>query len=96
VRNSGGGIADKSYQGRDMVTPRKRLPGGELSKGDKENNAVISAGAVALAGGKTRLITGDTCLDSMGELGEDRRELSFWVDIDTWFVVAAPETSHVR
>jgi hypothetical protein len=43
VRNSGGGIADKGYQGRDMVTPRKTPPGGDLSKGDKENNAVISA-----------------------------------------------------
>ena len=43
VRNSGGGNADKGYQGRDMVTPRKRPPGGALSKGDKENNAVISA-----------------------------------------------------
>ena len=43
VRNSGGGIADKGYQGRDMVTPRKRPPGGELSKEDKENNAVVSA-----------------------------------------------------
>jgi hypothetical protein len=33
VRNSGGGIADKGYQGRDMVTPRKTPPGGDLSKG---------------------------------------------------------------
>jgi hypothetical protein len=38
-----------------------------------------------------RLITGDTCLDGVGELGEGRRELSFRVDIDTEFVVAAPE-----
>jgi len=43
VRNSGGGIGDKGYQGRGMVTPRKTPPGGELSKGDKKNNAVISA-----------------------------------------------------
>lgn len=43
VRSSGGGIADKGYQGRDMVTPRKTPRGGELSKGDKESNAVISA-----------------------------------------------------
>jgi len=42
VRNSGGGIGDKGYQGRGMVTPRKTPPGGELSKGDKEDNAVIS------------------------------------------------------
>ncbi len=42
VRNSGGGIADKGYQGCGMVTPRKTPPGGELSKGDKKNNAAIS------------------------------------------------------
>ncbi|MCA1705788.1 MAG: transposase [Actinobacteria bacterium] len=44
VRNSGGGIGDKGYQGcDDVVTPRKTPPGGELSKGDKKNNAVISS-----------------------------------------------------
>ena len=43
VRNSGGGLGDKGYQGCDLITPRKTPPGGELSKGDKENNAVISA-----------------------------------------------------
>jgi hypothetical protein len=42
VRASGGGIADKGYQGCGMVTPRKTPPGGELSIGDKKNNAVIS------------------------------------------------------
>src|SRR5215207_3097634 len=42
VRNSGGGIADKGYQGRGMVTPRKKPPGGALSIGDKKNNSVIS------------------------------------------------------
>jgi transposase len=42
VRNSGGGIADKGYQGCGIVTPRKTPPGGELSIGDKKNNAVIS------------------------------------------------------
>ena len=42
VRNSGGGIADKGYQGCGMVTPRKTPPGGELSIGDKKNNVVIS------------------------------------------------------
>jgi len=42
VRNSGGGIGDKGYQGCGMVTPRKTPPGGELSIGDKKNNAVIS------------------------------------------------------
>jgi hypothetical protein len=44
VRHSGGGIGDKGYQGCDgVVTPRKTPPGGELSIGDKKNNAVISA-----------------------------------------------------
>lgn len=43
VANSGGGIADKGYQGRDMVTPRKTPRGGELSKTDKESNTEISA-----------------------------------------------------
>ena len=42
VRNSGGGIADKGYQGRGMVTPRKTPPGGALSIGDKKNNSIIS------------------------------------------------------
>jgi hypothetical protein len=42
VAASGGGIADKGYQGCGMVTPRKKPPGGELSTGDKKNNAVIS------------------------------------------------------
>jgi hypothetical protein len=43
IRNSGGGIGDKGYQGCGIVTPRKTPPGGELSRGDKANNAVISA-----------------------------------------------------
>jgi hypothetical protein len=43
TRNSGGGIGDKGYQGCGLITPRKTPPGGELSRGDKENNAVISA-----------------------------------------------------
>ena len=42
VQESGGGIADKGYQGCGMVTPRKTPPGGKLSKGDERNNAVIS------------------------------------------------------
>lgn len=42
VKASGGGIADKGYQGCGMVTPRKKPKGGELGKGDKESNAVIS------------------------------------------------------
>lgn len=50
VRNSGGAIADKGYQGCDqecpectVATPRKTPRGGELSKRDKESNAAISA-----------------------------------------------------
>lgn len=43
VEKSGGGIADKGYQGCPVITPRKKPPGGELSKGDQANNAVISA-----------------------------------------------------
>ena len=42
VEKSGGGIADKGYQGCGIVTPSKTPPGGGLSKGDKANNAVIS------------------------------------------------------
>ena len=41
IRHSGGGIG--GYQGCDIVTPRKTPPGGELSKVDKADNAVISA-----------------------------------------------------
>lgn len=50
VRNSGGAIADKAYQGCDqecpectVATPRKTPRGGELSKSDKASNAAISA-----------------------------------------------------
>ena len=44
VRHSSGGIGDKGYQGCEgVVTPRKTPPGGELSKGDKKNNATISS-----------------------------------------------------
>jgi DDE superfamily endonuclease len=44
VEHSSGGIGDKGYQGcQGMVTPRKKPPGGELSKKDNESNADISA-----------------------------------------------------
>ena len=43
VQSSGGGIGDKGYQGTGLVTPRKKPKGGELSKGDKKNNAHVSA-----------------------------------------------------
>jgi len=42
VASSSGGFADKGYQGTGMVTPRKKSKLKGLSKGDKENNAVIS------------------------------------------------------
>lgn len=44
VKNSGGGIGDKGYQGcSGLATPRKTPKGGELSKMDKKCNAEISA-----------------------------------------------------
>jgi transposase len=44
VEHSGGGIGDKGYQGcPGMTTPRKKPPGGELSKTDNKSNAEISA-----------------------------------------------------
>lgn len=44
VKNSGGGIGDKGYQGcAGMATPRKTPRGGELSKMDKKCNAELSA-----------------------------------------------------
>lgn len=42
IRHSGGGIADKGYEGRGYATPRKKPKGGELSVGDKRENANIS------------------------------------------------------
>ena len=43
VEHSGGGIGDKGYQGcPGMITPRKKPPGGELSKTDNKSNADIS------------------------------------------------------
>lgn len=44
IENSGGAIGDKGYQGcPNVATPRKTPPGGELSRGDKENNNLISS-----------------------------------------------------
>jgi len=43
VRNSGGGIADKGYQGCGIVTPRKKPQGGELVPWEKEFNADVSS-----------------------------------------------------
>ncbi|MGH4026614.1 MAG: transposase family protein [Pseudonocardiaceae bacterium] len=44
VQHSGGGLGDKGYQGCEgVISPRKTPRGGELSVGDKKNNAVISS-----------------------------------------------------
>lgn len=43
VRNSGGGIGDRGYQGTELATPRKKPKGQELSKRDINNNAALSA-----------------------------------------------------
>ena len=43
VDKSGGGIADKGYQGTGMVTPKKKPRGGELADSDKEYNAQVSS-----------------------------------------------------
>jgi hypothetical protein len=43
VRESGGAIADKGYQGHVDATPRKTPRGGQLDERDKECNAEISA-----------------------------------------------------
>jgi transposase len=42
VKESGGAIADKGYQGSGMTTPRKTPKGGELSDSDKKYNNEIS------------------------------------------------------
>ena len=42
LEHSGGVIGDKGYQGCGYVTPRKKPRGGELSVGDKRENANIS------------------------------------------------------
>jgi hypothetical protein len=45
VRNSGGGIGDRGYQGTGMITPRKKPVGplGELSLADKACNTELAA-----------------------------------------------------
>jgi hypothetical protein len=43
VKNSGGAIADKGYQGHVEAVPRKKTRGGKLSEGDKKYNASISS-----------------------------------------------------
>jgi transposase len=43
VKDSGGGIADKGYQGCGMVTPRKKPPHGKLLPWEKEFNHDVSS-----------------------------------------------------
>lgn len=43
VRESGGGIGDRGYQGTDLATPRKKPKNGELGPRDIDNNAALSA-----------------------------------------------------
>jgi hypothetical protein len=43
VDKSGGGIADKGYQGTGMITPKKKPRGGELADSDKEYNTQVSS-----------------------------------------------------
>lgn len=43
VQKSGGGIADKAYQGTGMTTPKKKPQGGELTESDKEYNTQVSS-----------------------------------------------------
>lgn len=44
VKSSGGGIADRGYQGcDDLATPRKKPQGGKLSTGDKAYNSEVSS-----------------------------------------------------
>jgi hypothetical protein len=43
VRKSGGGIADKAYQGTGMTTPKKKPQGGGLTESDKEYNTQVSS-----------------------------------------------------
>jgi transposase len=42
LARSGGVIADKGYQGCGYATPRKKPKGGQLSVGDKRENAALS------------------------------------------------------
>lgn len=43
IKNSGGGIADKGYQGTGMITPKKKPPGRELSESDKDYNFQVGS-----------------------------------------------------
>ena len=66
IRNSGGGIGDKGYQGSGMVTPRKKPPRGELAAWEKKYNADVSSlrapveklAALSNPGGFSTLTTG--------------------------------------
>jgi hypothetical protein len=43
VKESGGGFADKGYQGTGLVTPKKKPQGGELTSSDNEYNSQIAS-----------------------------------------------------
>ena len=43
IKESGGGFGDKGYQGTDLVTPKKKPIGGELTMSDKEYNSQIAS-----------------------------------------------------
>jgi hypothetical protein len=43
LKEAGGGFGDKGYQGSELVTPKKKPKGGELTMSDKEYNSQISS-----------------------------------------------------
>lgn len=43
LERAGGGFGDKGYQGTDLVTPKKKPKGGELTMSDKEYNSQVSS-----------------------------------------------------
>jgi hypothetical protein len=43
LKEAGGGFGDKGYQGTDLITPKKKPKGGELTLSDKEYNSQISS-----------------------------------------------------
>jgi DDE superfamily endonuclease len=77
VRNSGGGIGDKGYQGTSLVTPRKKPKGGELSKRDKESKALLSFWWVGFR----------RCLqDRPGSGGQSLPRVSMAMEMSAWGV----------
>jgi DDE superfamily endonuclease len=43
LKEAGGGFGDKGYQGSELVTPKKKPKGGELTMSDKEYNSQVSS-----------------------------------------------------